>query len=314
MEGVKAAMGRGSSGYVELRNREPLQLDASDLIDLGSARGPLDIRAASGTRPVIDVRMDPQRPFLATGSAVTLKLTGLTIRAHYAPPAGAMPAAWPPLIQSAGRSVQVEHCSFEVQGPRPVGCQALMVAGGNLTVEGCRFEGFDEAIRAQAYGLTVIKLQQTMFVPGIVAAPASSSEPRGWALGIELVPGIEPKGHLTLDHCTIEGAGLLELTGGEVRSPLPAEVHFCDVRADALLAWQPRKPGDRLDTVLKWQGLGNRFQIHGGFWVVQSARGMTPAATLGVTDLKSWTQFVSGETESAKPAGADAAQVGPLGR
>src|SRR5262249_50711029 len=242
------------------------------------------------------------------------KLTGLTIRAHYSPPAGAVPTACPPLIQAAGRSVQVEHCSFEVEGPRPVGCHALMVAGGNLTLDGCRFEGFDQAIRAQAYGTTVIRLRQTMVVPGIVAAPAPSSEPRGWALGIELVSGIEPKGHLTLDHCTIEGAGLLELTGGEVRSPLPAEVNFCDVRADALLAGQPRKPEARRDTVLTWQGLGNRFQIHGGFWVVQSARRMTPAATLGVTDLKSWSQFVAREAESPEPAGADPTQVGPLGR
>ena len=46
-------------------------------------------------------------------------------------------------------------------------------------------------------------------------------------------------------------------------------------------------------------GLGNRFQIHGGFWVVQSARTMTPALTIGVTDLKSWSQF--GSTRPSPP-------------
>jgi len=311
MEGVKAAMGRGRSGYVELRNSEPLQLGAADFIDVGSASGTLDIRAAGGIRPVIEVHMDPKRPFLATGSAVTLKLTGLTIRAHYASTAGATPAAWPALIQVAGRSVRLDRCAFEVEGPRPDGCRALMVVGGNLTVGGCRFEGFDEAIRAQAYGATVIQLHQTKFVPGIGGAPSTSSPPRGWALGIELLPGGDSKRRLILDHCTIEGAGLLDLTGGEGRSALPADVRYCDVRADALLAWRPRKPGDRLEADLRWEGLGNRFQVGGRFWVVQSARTMTPASTIGVTDLKSWSQFVVREAESPEPAGADPDRVGP---
>jgi hypothetical protein len=80
------------------------------------------------------------------------------------------------------------------------------------------------------------------------------------------------------------------------------------------LAWQPRKPEDRLDVDLRWQGVGNRYQIHGGFWIVQSARMMTPASVLGVTDAKSWSQFVVQETESAGRAGADPDQVGPAGR
>jgi hypothetical protein len=316
MEGVRAAMER-RSGYVELKNSTPLKLGASDLIDNSSARGTLDIRAAGGTQPVIEVLMDPSHPFLETGSAVELKLTGVTIRGRYEAPAGAMPAAWPALIH-AHRSIQVDHCAFEVVGTRPVGGRALMVDGGNVSVARCRFEGFDEAIRAKVYGGTGIEIRQTMILAERGAAPTASPVPRGWALGVELVPGSGPSGgskrHLLLDHCTIEGAGLLDLTSGEGQSSLAADVNYCDMRVDALLAWQPRKREDRLEVDLRWQGLGNRFQIRGGFWVVQSARTMTPASTLDVTDLKSWSRFVVREAEAAGSAGADPQQTGPSGQ
>src|SRR5262249_2987716 len=58
LDAVKAAMGRRKDGYVELRNRLPLQLGPGDFPDLAAASGTLDIRAAPGVQPVIEIRMD----------------------------------------------------------------------------------------------------------------------------------------------------------------------------------------------------------------------------------------------------------------
>ena len=125
-------LSRGNSAYVELRNREPLHIGAGQHIDLGSARGTLDIRAAPELQPVIEVHMDPVHPFLVAGLAVSLKLTGVTIRARYKPTDAGRTAAWPALIHSAGR-VQVAHCAFEVVGPRNqlLGINERMAWDGN---------------------------------------------------------------------------------------------------------------------------------------------------------------------------------------
>ncbi len=123
-EAVKAAMGRGAGkeGYIELRNREPLRLEPSDFIDVRTASGTLEIRAAPGLQPVIEVPMDASRPFLATGSNVALRLSGLTIRARYSSAKPASPLR--PLIESAGRA-RIERCAFEVVGhQRPDACRA----------------------------------------------------------------------------------------------------------------------------------------------------------------------------------------------
>ncbi len=68
------------------------------------------------------------------------------------------------------------------------------------------------------------------------------------------------------------------------------------MRAEALLAWEPRNPGDRFQADVKWEGRGNHFDVVGGrSWIMKSARLMTPTESLGVADLSSWSQFVAGE-------------------
>ena len=94
--------------------------------------------------------------------------------------------------------------------------------GGSLKLDRCWFQGFDAAIGIQAFGTTVTQISQTMIVPGPGPGPGTTSAPelRGWALSIELQPG-GAKRKLTLDHCTIEGAGFLSVTGGAGRVPTP---------------------------------------------------------------------------------------------
>ena len=54
----------------------------------GSGRGRLNIRAAPGVTPVIEVAMGGPQPFLQTGSAVLLELSGLTFVVRYPKPRG----------------------------------------------------------------------------------------------------------------------------------------------------------------------------------------------------------------------------------
>jgi serine/threonine-protein kinase len=302
LDAVKAAMGRGKDGFVELRNLTPMPIGPGDFLDLSTWRGTIDLRAAPGMHPVIEVQMDAGHPFLSTGSGVSLSLSGLTIRVRYRTTEGARPSVIPPVIQAAGR-VQLDRCAFEVVGPRPDGCRALNSDGGSLFAAGCWFLGFDQTIRVRAYDETATEIRQTMIVPEAGAVPGSGPAPelRGWAVGVQLLPGRSPtavaKRRLILDHCTIEGAGLLEITGDPGPSPLPAEISHCAVRTETLLAWQPRKPGDRLDADLRWKGAGNQFQVIGRSWVVMSAGTMSPALSLGVTDPPSWAKFVTSEAE-----------------
>jgi serine/threonine-protein kinase len=307
-DAVKNAMGRGKAGFVELRNSEPLTLRAKDFVDERTSRGTVDIRAADGTRPVIELTMDTGTSFLATGSSVSLALKGLTIRVRYPAASAAMPAVPPPLILAAG-PVHLERCAFEVVGPRPDGCSVLIAEGAGFTMKGCWLSGFDRAIRIQAYGQTAARIEQTMIVPGPGTPPATSSTPelRGWAVGVNLLraaAGTEPsKRRLSVDRCTIEGAGFLDVTGDPGQSPLAVDVTQCAVRAEALLAWEPRKPGDPFQADMKWEGRSNQFQIQGGrSWILKSAKTMTPAESLGVTDWAGWSQFVGAEKEPIRDA------------
>lgn len=296
VEAVKFAMGRGGgkNGYVELYNREPLRLEPDDLVDVRTASGTLEIRAAPGRQPVIEVPMDSGRPFLATGSNVVLQLSGLTIRARYS---SSKPGAdRPPLIEAAGR-VRIERCAFEVVGhQRPDGCRAVFMDGGSLIVDRCWIEGFDEAIGVRVYDKTATQISQTMIVPGLGTSTVTgpTRELRGWPIGLELLPGAKRARRLKLDHCTFEGTGLLSVTGNAGATPLLVEVKQCAVRADSLLAWSPHTVGGPLRLDLLWQGLGNQYQILGSNWLLPS-RGPATSAPPKVPDAAAWGHFVDKE-------------------
>ncbi|MHB1559296.1 MAG: serine/threonine-protein kinase [Isosphaeraceae bacterium] len=299
IEAVRLAMGRGGGkeGYVELYNREPLRLEPGDFLDVRTASGTLEIRAAAGIQPVIEVPMDAGRPFLATGSNVSLRLSGLTLRARYSSSKPA--AARRPLIEAAGRA-RIERCAFEVVGhQRPGGCRALFMDGGSLVLDRCWFEGFDEAIQVRVFGTTTTRISRTMVVPGVGTAAMSGTTPelRGWPIGLELLPGSNPSRRLTLDHCTFEGARLLAVTGQAGAGPLPVEIKQCAVRADSLLAWSPHNASDPLKVDLLWQGLGNHYQILGRTWLVPSPSAPTAApAPPEIPNPAAWGKFVVKES------------------
>ncbi len=112
-------------------------------------------------------------------------------------------------------------------------------------------------------------------------------------------PTAEPQhSRLILDHCTFEGAGLLDLTGCSLVSPLQMEVKHCAVRTDALLALKPNKEGDPLANQVHWLGSGNQYDILGRCWIVLSASQGTPAFTMNITDLDSWLRVATGDKDA----------------
>ena len=167
--------------------------------------------------------MSDAKPLLATGSAVSLELTGVTFVVHYSG-AAALPSATPQaLILVAGKS-KIDRCAFKVALPnQPRGCRAAPLSSlGPVEVDRCWFEGFDEAIELAAGYETKVRISQTMIVPAAGRDPfqAQPGEGYGWGVKSDFKADLRSstkanrsKPNLILDHCTIEGAGLFDLTG-----------------------------------------------------------------------------------------------------
>ena len=97
-----------------------------------------------------------------------------------------------------------------------------------------------------------------------------------------------PLPHLILEHCTVEKAGLIDLTNNPVASVIEVEVNHCAVKAEALLACKPDIPPS---SQVRWRGVGNQYEILGRVWIVLSASEGTPAFSSAATDLQSWLLF-----------------------
>ncbi len=196
---------------------EPLVLEPDEFFDLASGTGRLEIRAAPGTRPVIEVPMGTAQPFLTTGLAVSVKLSGLTIRARYAAPAKEAVSSSDPAAGDPGRRPCRDRsaCAFEVVGRRAQRWLPSVVHGRRQPeLDRCWFQGFDAAIRHPGLWIDRHPDQPDDDRARARARARATSTPelRGWALGIEspAARSREPKRKLTLDHCTIEGAGFLD--------------------------------------------------------------------------------------------------------
>ena len=166
--------------------------------------------------------------------------------------------------------------------------------GGMLEVKHCWFEGFDRTIEVDANARIRTRIEQTMIVPEPCKDPAQVplAEWFGWGVklnfaGTGLVQAGDPPAHLILDHCTVEGGGLLDLTNSKGPGPVQVEVDQCVVRTNALLAVKPASPPA---AQIGWHGKGNHYDIQGQgrYWIVLSATHGTPAFSSAVTDLKSW--------------------------
>jgi serine/threonine protein kinase len=295
MEAMKAAM--GSRGWVELRNRTPVRLRGDQILDFRTGSGSLRVRAAPGIKPVIETELKSSKPLLTTGLAVPLELSGVTIVVRYPAPAPAGAPAPPAVITAAG-AVKIDRCAFRVEGGlRLKDSRAISSNGGRLEVDRCWFEGFDNAIELSALYQAPNQIRQTM----IVAAPGQTQEQLpelyGWGVKLKSARNGGAQPHLILEHCTIEGAGLLDLVTNRGIGPLHVVVMDCIVRANALLACKPStRSTEQIKEQISWLGESNQYAILGHSWIVLSASPEgTPAFSTDVADLDSWLRVATKE-------------------
>jgi eukaryotic-like serine/threonine-protein kinase len=296
----------GGHGWVELRNSQPLRLTSVNHkpLDFARSRGPLIIRAAPGEERVIDFESSGTKPLLATGSAVSLELTGVTFVVHYSRPATSISTIPPALISVAGKS-KLERCAFRVASPSPPkGCCALFSSMGPVDVDRCWFEGFDEAVELTAGYTTEMRMSQTMVVPAPEHGPIQEQPGEWYGWGVKLnfkaderPKVVQPKPNLTLNYCTVEGAGLFDLTGSQGPAPIGLEVNECVFRANTLLAFNSKRPTQQQQ--IHWEGAANQYDIVGRIWIVHSTAG-SPAFSTEITDLESWLRITPGEKNTIR--------------
>jgi len=240
--------------------------------------------------------------FLTTGSSVHLELSGVTVVVRYPETAASPP---PPIIKVV-RSAKIDRCAFKVAGgSRRKDSRAIVFEGDVLQVNRCWFEGFDEAIELSLLNNSTARIQQTMIVPSsgltLSNAQAPASDWHGWGVQATLLSESRsrPKTaqpHLTLDHCTVEGAGMLDAVGKPSSAVLQVEVKHCAIRTEALLACRAGNAGEPLSARVRWTGTGNQYDIFGRSWIVLSAHAGTPELSTAVDDLNSWLKAADKES------------------
>jgi hypothetical protein len=196
----------------------------------------------------------------------------------------------------AGKS-KFDRCAFKVASTFQPKSRALLSSMGALELKRCWFEGFDEAIEVEAGYSTQMRISQTMIVPAPARAllPPQSGEWYGWGVKLTFkaderppVKDNKPKPNLFFEHCTVEGAGLFDLSGSPGPAPIQLVVNECACRANTLLALNSQRP--KQQPQFQWAGTGNQYDIFGPTWIVHSTQG-TPAFSTDVIDLDSWLRF-----------------------
>jgi serine/threonine-protein kinase len=294
----------GAKGWVVFHNRTAMQLPSGGLATSSATKEWVKLRAAEGVNPVLEVELKERRPFLTVGSGMNLIVEGLTIVARSPTPAPTDRAAGS-IILTSGGAVQFRHCAFETGEERSVaGTRAVVVDGGNLTVENCWFKGFDAAFEVRTSRGSTTVVRQTMVIPAGSRAststasssdPASTSLRAGWGLRLELMGGgrTGAQRRLVLDHCTVMGAGLLQLVGFSATSPLHVEAKGCAVRTMTLVGWEPDTSNTPFQPeALHWKGDGNQFDVSGPSWILQSAKALAPRSS-PIVSLDNWSQIAT---------------------
>jgi serine/threonine-protein kinase len=289
-------------GWVILHNRDPILLPSSDRTTSSSGNAWLKLRAGQGLNPVLIVETKDRRPFLVTGSAMSLILEGITIVARYPDRYSANDPGPPPVIL-AGGPVQLRHCAIVLEDESGVtGSRAVFADGGALTVENCWFKGFDIALDIRSIGGSTTLLKQLMTIPPTRASaplptrpPTSSVEGSGWGIRVQFLGGGRAGlgRRLVLDHCTITGTGVLRLAGFSADLPLLVEARQCAVQSRTLMGWESSKPGIPFNPQsIRWQGEGNQLDIRGPYWLVPLNKSVADAVPEGINQ-DHWLQFAT---------------------
>jgi serine/threonine protein kinase len=282
-EAIRAAVGKPAE--IILREEKAIELNLTKPLEVSG--GAVVIRAADGAKPKITVLLTGASSFLRVNSSGALRLSGLTIDFEYHGDRGKM---LPSLIETAGE-LGLDRCAFSTGGPE----RDLAVAiaeGSRTTITGCVFMGFNNPLRLRSFPGFETRVRQCLFVrskPGDQGA--------GWPLKVTLgqAPSTNPR-HVTIDHCTALGAGLLELDGFTAEQPIRVNVHASVVKARSLLMWSG--PGE-FPKGLSWKGSANRYSISGASWVVRGPSGFD-AVEHGPVNLETWSSATTAEPGSVE--------------
>ncbi len=301
----------GGRGHILLRNRSPVKIPAEEALQ--AAGGNLVIRAAEGIKPVLEVEVKGDKPFLFVRTDATLRIERVTIAVKYV---DLEKTPQPAAVIECGGKVDLDRCSFRVEGMAP-GTRALAVEGGTLTATGCWFESFDRAVELSCFAGTAANLNHCMFIRPRSEEPESSSSALiGWSVRLRSMPGEFDKTRrkLVIDHCTAQGSGFLDFAGFSSEAPMMVDISAAAVVADALISWGPGVPfseraraagvKEASETApltreaLVWTGRNNQYDIRGKSWVL-----LAPATAMpnGPVDLDTWSKQIGDENDPFSP-------------
>jgi hypothetical protein len=280
-DAIRSAVGKPAE--IILRDEKAIELNLTKPLEVSG--GAVVIRAAEGTTPKITVLLTGASSFLRVNSSGALRLSGLTIDFEYHGDRGKM---LPSLIETAGE-LGLDRCAFSTGGPE----RDLAVAiaeGSRTTITGCVFMGFNNPLRLRSFPGFDTRVRQCLFVrskPG--------DQEAGWPLRLTLgqSPSPNPR-RVAIDHCTVVGAGLLELEGFTAEQPIRVNVHDSVVKARSLLMWSG---ASEFPKGLSWKGSANRYSISGASWVVRGPSGFD-AVEHGPVNLETWSSATTAEPGS----------------
>jgi len=282
-DAIRSAVGKPAE--VILRDGKTIELNLTKPLEVSG--GGVVIRAAEGTRPKVTILLSGASSFLRVNSSGALRLSGLTIDFEYH---GDRAKQLPCLIETAGE-LELDRCAISTGGPERD--LAVAIAEGSRTsITGCVFMGFNNPLRLRSFPGFDTEIRQCLFVrskPG--------DQEAGWPLRVTLgQAAAKTPRHVAIDHCTVLGAGLLELDGFTADQPIKVELHNSVVKTRSLLMWSGT---GAFPKGLSWKGSQNRYSISGASWVVRGPAGFD-AVDHGPVNLETWSNATTAEPDTVE--------------
>ncbi len=215
-------------------------------------QGSLTIRAAEGTRPVLEVLVKgPQSMFLADAG---LRLAGLTVVVRYETPTDA------PVFQ-AEQNLALERCSFRALGLAE-GARLILADGPKLAISGCLFEGFDCPVDVAANPAASASVKQSIFL-----GPRPGDEATGRALRVRSVFGNGEGFRLDVEGCSSRTGRFLDASRFTPASPISVVIEGSALWVRSILEVESaeKSPLGRTSAV-RWTGRGDRYHVTGPAW------------------------------------------------
>jgi serine/threonine-protein kinase len=305
-------MASNQSGAEIILGNGTIRVDNASTIRVPSYGG-LTIRAASGARPVLEVKLKGAQPMFLVNAS--LKLEGLTVVVNYESPSPA------PVFQ-AERELNLERCTFRAIGPAE-GSRFALAEGPKATVNGCLFDGFETSLHVEANPGMSVALKQSIFLS---ARPAE--EAVGQALKFHSLLGKGVGCRLVVESCSVRSGTFLIVDDFSSTTSLEVDSTGSAFLVKTLLNFEgePKQPLGA-DSTVRWNAKDNRYQVNGPAW-----GGFNGAPT----DLESWSKQTADAgsktvklklakeppdattpkdcallDDADKPVGADPRQVGP---